>query len=481
MLRGDHRVNEIKLRNALGERLPPRPPGGGRADRPRGLPRTGRRGRPDPARRRRRRPAPTSPAPTGPTRTCAASSPGATSPFETRRRPQRRGRRHGRTATRSGSSRRSRSATSSSSARATPSRSARRTSTRAGSEQLIWMGSYGIGPARIAAAAVEQFADEQGISWPRAIAPFDVELVGLGKPGSDERELAERLYDELRAAGLDVLYDDRDAGAGSQVRRRRAARRAAAADRRPAHARRPARSRSRCGAGASSAACRSRAPRPRRRTCGAASRRARPADLPAPLGARPLRPAAAADAGRPAAAPVDDPERDRLRPARADPRLPGARVLVRDGHRRAAGGHLRGDRVDGLPRRDRRARDRPVLAPRHAARPARRPAARALRRRRVLALRAAPALGAGAARRCARSCMLVLVRVGMRHGIDLKVNWLGRAGVWPVHGRALLRDGERGVARRGVPVRRARARAGLHGAVRGQRRRRAITDAPPST
>ena len=79
--------------------------------------------------------------------------------------------RHRRTATRSGSSRRSRSATSSSSARATPSRSAPPTSTSPASEQLIWMGSYGIGPARICAAAVEQFADEQGISWPRSISP----------------------------------------------------------------------------------------------------------------------------------------------------------------------------------------------------------------------------------------------------------------------------------------------------------------------
>jgi prolyl-tRNA synthetase len=85
-----------------------------------------------------------------------------------------------------------------------------------GSEQLIWMGSYGLGPARIAAAAVEQFADEHGISWPRSIAPFDVELVGLGKPGTDERDLAERLYEELRATGLDVLYDDRDAGPGTK-------------------------------------------------------------------------------------------------------------------------------------------------------------------------------------------------------------------------------------------------------------------------
>jgi prolyl-tRNA synthetase len=85
-----------------------------------------------------------------------------------------------------------------------------------GREQLIWMGSYGIGPARIAAAAVEQSADDHGICWPRALAPFDVELVGLGKPGSEERALADRLYDELRATGLDVLYDDRDAGAGEK-------------------------------------------------------------------------------------------------------------------------------------------------------------------------------------------------------------------------------------------------------------------------
>jgi prolyl-tRNA synthetase len=86
-----------------------------------------------------------------------------------------------------------------------------------GREQLIWMGSYGIGPARIAAAAVEQTADEQGIAWPRAIAPWDVELVSLGKAGTPEREAAERLYDELRATGLDVLYDDRDAGPGEKL------------------------------------------------------------------------------------------------------------------------------------------------------------------------------------------------------------------------------------------------------------------------
>jgi prolyl-tRNA synthetase len=85
-----------------------------------------------------------------------------------------------------------------------------------GKSQLIWMGCYGFGPARAAAAAVEQYADEQGISWPRTIAPFDVEVVVLGKEGSDERALADRLYDELRELGLQTLYDDRDAGPGEK-------------------------------------------------------------------------------------------------------------------------------------------------------------------------------------------------------------------------------------------------------------------------
>ena len=86
----------------------------------------------------------------------------------------------------------------------------------AGQEQLIHMGCYGFGPARAAAAAVEQYADEQGISWPRTIAPFDVELVTLGKAGSDERALSDRLYEELCDLGLDTLYDERDAGPGEK-------------------------------------------------------------------------------------------------------------------------------------------------------------------------------------------------------------------------------------------------------------------------
>jgi prolyl-tRNA synthetase len=78
------------------------------------------------------------------------------------------------------------------------------------------MGSYGIGPARIMAAAVEQFADDAGISWPRSVSPYDVELVALGKQGEEALEVAERLYGELRETGLDVLYDDRTSSPGEK-------------------------------------------------------------------------------------------------------------------------------------------------------------------------------------------------------------------------------------------------------------------------
>jgi prolyl-tRNA synthetase len=66
------------------------------------------------------------------------------------------------------------------------------------------------------AAAVEQFSDEAGISWPRSISPYDVELVGLGKDGEEARDVAERLYEELRGTGLDVLYDDRGSSPGEK-------------------------------------------------------------------------------------------------------------------------------------------------------------------------------------------------------------------------------------------------------------------------
>jgi len=85
-----------------------------------------------------------------------------------------------------------------------------------GAELPIWMASYGIGPARIVAAAVEQFADEHGISWPRALAPFAVHLVALGRPGTPERDAADQLYETLLEGGVEALYDDRDLGPGEK-------------------------------------------------------------------------------------------------------------------------------------------------------------------------------------------------------------------------------------------------------------------------
>jgi prolyl-tRNA synthetase len=79
-----------------------------------------------------------------------------------------------------------------------------------GTARPIIMGSYGIGPARIAAAAIEQSNDEAGIVWPKPLAPFDVHLVLIGPPGTAQAELADTLFAELTDLGLDVLYDDRE-------------------------------------------------------------------------------------------------------------------------------------------------------------------------------------------------------------------------------------------------------------------------------
>ncbi len=85
-----------------------------------------------------------------------------------------------------------------------------------GATRPIVMGSYGIGPARVVAAVAEQQGDERGVAWPRSLAPWDVELVALGLPGSPEREAADALHAELEAGPLAVLYDDRDAKPGEK-------------------------------------------------------------------------------------------------------------------------------------------------------------------------------------------------------------------------------------------------------------------------
>lgn len=79
-----------------------------------------------------------------------------------------------------------------------------------GGETPIVMGSYGIGPARIAAAAVEQSHDERGIVWPKAIAPFDVHMVQVQAADEEQTGAAQSLYTSLGVAGWEVLWDDRD-------------------------------------------------------------------------------------------------------------------------------------------------------------------------------------------------------------------------------------------------------------------------------
>jgi prolyl-tRNA synthetase len=81
-----------------------------------------------------------------------------------------------------------------------------------GKEKLLIMGSYGIGPARTMAAIVEQHHDENGIQWPRSVAPYDVHVVAL--PGLEER--AAEVAAKLDAAGDAVLLDDRDQRAGEK-------------------------------------------------------------------------------------------------------------------------------------------------------------------------------------------------------------------------------------------------------------------------
>ncbi len=339
-----------------------------------------------------------------------------------------------------------------------------------GSEQHIWMGSYGIGPARISAAAVEQFADEQGISWPRSLAPWDVELVGLGKPGTEEHALAERLYGELREAGLDVLYDDRDAGPGEKFAdaelvgcplRVVVGRRTLAAGELEVQLRRGRESRTvgargrRRGGGRPVAGPPVGEPRRRlgfRRLSGLDRSGPPP---PQTVSGAPLHPWTIPNAigyVRLALIPVF-----LVLAFSSEDGTSASAVIVfavigwsdyLDGiAARVTGQYSRlGALIDPLC--DRLLVIAGVVVCWHFE----------LLPRWALALLAAREL-----------FMLVLVRYGMRRGIDLKINWLGRAGVWPVFERIVLRHVRRRLAGAGVPLRRARAGARLDGPIRARR------------
>ncbi len=84
-----------------------------------------------------------------------------------------------------------------------------------GNEQVCWMGCYGIGVGRLMAVVAETHHDEDGLVWPAAVAPYAVHLLSLGAGRNEEvAAAAEELYEQLRHAGVDVLYDDRDVSPG---------------------------------------------------------------------------------------------------------------------------------------------------------------------------------------------------------------------------------------------------------------------------
>jgi len=85
-----------------------------------------------------------------------------------------------------------------------------------GTERSIVMGSYGIGPGRVMAAAVEQRHDDNGIVWPASIAPYDVHVLALHGGAEEVLAEAERVAGTLEEAGLDVLLDDRDERPGEK-------------------------------------------------------------------------------------------------------------------------------------------------------------------------------------------------------------------------------------------------------------------------
>ena len=85
-----------------------------------------------------------------------------------------------------------------------------------GAMQKVIMGCYGIGPGRVMGTIAELLSDDKGLVWPEAVAPFAVHLVALFDKNGKVKIEAENLYTKLVGAGIEVLYDDRDATAGEK-------------------------------------------------------------------------------------------------------------------------------------------------------------------------------------------------------------------------------------------------------------------------
>jgi len=79
-----------------------------------------------------------------------------------------------------------------------------------GEKQYVYLGSYGIGITRMIGVLAEVFHDDRGLIWPESVAPFQFHLIGIGESGAEE------VYKKLTEKGFEVLYDDRDIGAGEK-------------------------------------------------------------------------------------------------------------------------------------------------------------------------------------------------------------------------------------------------------------------------
>ena len=82
----------------------------------------------------------------------------------------------------------------------------------------LHMGSYGVGVSRLLGAIIEAFHDDAGIKWPDTIAPFSISLINLRVSDDGCNDVCEGIFEELTAAGIDVIYDDRDMGAGAKFK-----------------------------------------------------------------------------------------------------------------------------------------------------------------------------------------------------------------------------------------------------------------------
>jgi prolyl-tRNA synthetase len=85
-----------------------------------------------------------------------------------------------------------------------------------GAEAAVHGGSYGVGVSRLVGAIIEACHDEAGIKWPEAVAPFKAAILNLKQGAGDTDAACERLYGELTAKGVEVLYDDTDQRAGAK-------------------------------------------------------------------------------------------------------------------------------------------------------------------------------------------------------------------------------------------------------------------------